>query len=199
MRKGFTIIEVSIAGLLIVALGVGLVTLQHFMTQGQLTAISSFLSVDQSNYAVSTIIREIRTARKGDNGTFPLELADSQEIIFYSDIDSDGKTERVRYYVDGTRLMKSVIKPTGNPLSYPENQAKTKVITEYLRNGSLPTFYYYNQDWPQDTTNNPLPTPANLNQVRLVQVFLKINSRENEPNKDYVLESFATIRMLKSN
>ena len=35
----------------------------------------------------------------GDNGAYIIEKAEDYEIIFYSDIDKDGDTERIRYFI----------------------------------------------------------------------------------------------------
>ncbi len=199
MKKGFTIVEVMVGAVLLVALGVGIVGLQYVMSKGQVTSMDQFLIVNESNFAVGSFAREIRTARSGDNGTYLMELADNQEIIFYSDIDVDGQSERVRYYLSGTDLVKSVIEPMGTPASYPPENAKTKTIAQNVRNGDEPVFYYYNSDWPGDTINNPLPTPADLSEIRVVQIFLRLNTRDGEPEKDYILNTFSQIRTRKDN
>jgi len=43
--------------------------------------------------------KELREARMGDDGSYIIEKAEDYEIVFYSDIDKDGDTEKVRYFV----------------------------------------------------------------------------------------------------
>ena len=182
-----------------VTLGVGITGLQYLMSKSQDQTISSYIAVDESHYAVSTLTRELRTARPGDNGAYIFELASDNELIFYSDIDKDGQSEKIRYLLEGHELKKFTTEPTDIPTSYPPENTTQKIITSNVRNGAYPVFYYFNSDWPEDLDNNPLPTPANLAQIRMVRIFLRINPRDNEPEKDYELESFTQIRTLKDN
>ncbi len=197
--SAFTLIEVVVSGSILVTFGLAILGLQYVIGKTQITALGSFISVSEGNAAVSGLVRELRTGRPGDNGAYPLEFAGENEIIFFSDVDFDGQTERVRYFLEGTNLTKTVFEPVGFPVTYPETQSKTKIVSEYVRNAGVPIFYYYNSNWPQDTQNNPLPPPVELLEVKMVRVLLIINPYTNQPRKDYVLESFANIRMLKVN
>lgn len=198
-NQGFTLIEVLVAAAIIGILSIGIVSLQSILGQNQLVVWRNYLNVEETNRAVSTMVREIRNARPGDNGAYALELANDQELVFYSDIDLDNQTEKVRYTLNGTEFTKGVIEPVGTPATYPEDQEKTNVLTENVRNGSDPIFYYYNGDWPEDTTNNPLDTPTRLSDTKLMKVYLELNTDEDEPDKDYILESYTQIRTVKEN
>ena len=198
-EQGFTIIEVLIAGFMIVVLGMGLLGLQFIIGESQLSSIDSFMEVNESTAAVSTLAREIRTAQKGDNGSFQFIYASAHDISFFSDIDVDGRIEQIRYYVEGTSLKKDVIDPQGSPVTYPPEQKVTTTITENIRNNSSPMFSYFNEDWPNDTSNNPLPTPADLDSIKMVHIYIRINPDPNDPDNDYVLESQAQVRTLKQN
>lgn len=202
MRKknqGFTLIEVAVSGFLAVALLVGLAGIQYIIGQNQLTTLNVSISVDEANATISTLAREIRAARQGDNGAYPIETADDYEIAFYSDIDFDGETEKVHYFIAGNTLTKETIEPTGVPVTYPPENAIVKIISENVRNLGSPMFYYYNGDWPQDTVNNPLITPADLSDIRLVRTTIRSNTRPSDPNTDYLVDTFTQIRMLKDN
>lgn len=196
-KSGFTIVELLVASFLMVAIGAGLVGLQYILGDTQNRAFTSFNSVSLSNYAVSSIVRELRTAQPGDNGAYPISLAADNEIIFFSDYDFDGDVERVHYYLDNGELMRGIVEPTGFPVSYPLAQEKIKPITGDIKN-TTPIFLYFNGNWPSDTTNNPLPTPADLSETKYIRVNLVINP-SNDPAQDYDLDSFVTIRMLKQN
>ena len=58
-------------------------------------------AIEEARIGVKTMIREIREARLGDDGSYPIEMANDKEFIFYGDIDKDGATERVRYFIGG--------------------------------------------------------------------------------------------------
>jgi putative endonuclease len=196
---GFTLIEILVAIVVASIIGAGILGLQYILGQNQLVVWRNYLSVDEANTSVTTLVREIRTARVSENGAYLLERAEDQQIIFYSDIDFDGETEKVRYFLNGTQFIKEVIEPTGEPSTYPEANKKVKVLTDNVRNGETPIFYYYNGDWPEDSANNPLTTPANTSDTKLIRVFLRLNTKDAEPEKDYVLESYTQIRMSKEN
>lgn len=198
LKKGFTLIEILIAMALTSILGLGVLSLQVILAQNRLVVWRNYISIEEANSNVSMLVREIRNLRPADNAAYPLERAWDQEIIFYSDIDFDGHSEKVRYSLSGTQLTKGVIEPTGYPATYPSANEKAKVVTQNIRNGANPIFYYYNGDWPQDQVNNPLPTPSRLSDTKLMKVYLELNT-ENEPSKNFVLESYVQLRMLKQN
>lgn len=189
--SGFTIVEVSIAGLLIVVLGFGILGLQKIMGDSQLFAFRSYTTVEDANYSVSQMAREMRSMRSGQNGAYAFVHGSDNDVSFYSDIDFDGTSELIRYYLDGTTLYKSTIEPSGFPITYPAGNAIVRPIAENIGNGADPIFLYFNEDWPEDTENNPLPTPASLADVRLIRIFLNIDN--------YSLSTNVSIRMLKEN
>ncbi len=57
------------------------------------------IALGEARKGIEIMVKEIREARQGENGAFPIEKAGDKEFIFYSDIDNDGKTERVRYFL----------------------------------------------------------------------------------------------------
>lgn len=156
-------------------------------------------AIRQAQIGIETMVKEIREARYADNGAYPLELANDQEFIFYSDIDQDNATERVRYFLFNTNFIKGIINPSETePINYngPEILA---TLSENVRNDVGPIFYYYNGDWPADTLNNPLPAPARLIETKLMRVYLKVNILPSRPPDDFELESSVQIRNLKTN
>jgi prepilin-type N-terminal cleavage/methylation domain-containing protein len=198
-KKGFTLIEILMAMVMMGVLGSGLLGLQSIISQNQIQVWRDYVNVDEANTSITALARELRTSRPGDNGAYPLEAALDQEIIFYSDIDFDGEAEKVRYFLAGSDFSKGIIEPVGQPATYPSDSEKVKVLSENVRNGETPIFYYYNGDWPIDQENNPLEVPARLSETKLMRIYLRLNNKEGEPEKDYILETYVQIRMLKEN
>lgn len=196
-QSGFTVIEVLVASALLVILGAGFLGLQYIFSRSQTQAWQSYINIEEANRAAMTFAREIRNANESTIGSYPLVEAEDQHIIFYSDIDYDGTVERVRYTLSGSQLIKGIIKPTGEPAVYDINTETESIITEYARNGSDPLFYYYNSEWPQDTTNNPLPTGERISGTRIVKLDIIINSNEDDPSSNYIIETETLIRMLQ--
>ncbi len=149
-------------------------------------------AIFEARQGIKTMVKEIREARSGDDGSYIIEKADDYEFIFFSDIDDDGKAERVRYFLDGPNLKKGVIKPTGWPISYPSENEEISIIASYVRN-QPPIFHYY------DGNGNELPPPARLKDTKMMNVYLVINVDPNRPPQDFVLESYVQLRNLKTN
>lgn len=156
-------------------------------------------AINEARKGIETMVREIREAQYGEDGSYPLEEAGNSQFIFYSDVDKDASVERVRYFLDGTDFKKGVVEPSGDPPQYILEDEVVKILSIYVRNESTPIFAYYNGDWPLDIINNPLPTLTRLTDTKLMHVYLKINADPNRPPDNFELESDVQIRNLKTN
>ena len=106
----------------------------YYFGQEQSDAIRS------AQKGVEIMVKEIREARHADNGAYPLGLSNDQEFIFYSDIDQDNYTEKVRYFLDGENFKKGIINPSETePINY-DGEEMVTILSEYVRNGAEPIF-----------------------------------------------------------
>ena len=96
-KSGFTLIELIVTIAITGIFSLGLIGLQRIMNNAALTSFGSYLDVDEANRGISIMVREIRNIRPADNAAYPLERAQDQEMIFYSDVDYDGDTDPVTY------------------------------------------------------------------------------------------------------
>jgi len=181
----FTLIMGVVVGFIIMAYQVHGYTWQQSM------------AIDEARKGIETMVKEIREAKSGADGSYPIEKAEDFQFIFYSDIDQDLAVERVRYFLQGTDFKKGVIDPTGWPIEYDSENEEIFILSKYVRNEATPVFTYYNKDWPGDIINNPLPTPARLKETKLMEVYLRVNVDPNRPPQNFDLESFVQIRNLK--
>jgi prepilin-type N-terminal cleavage/methylation domain-containing protein len=195
--QGFTLIEVLVASVVTVILGGAILSLIFITTQTRLSSYRNVLNVDLANQDIDQMARELRNIRPGDNAAYPIVRAKDQEIIFYSDVDYDGSAEKVRYTLTSTQLVRGITKATGYPAQYLQTNEKVKILSDFIRNGSTPVFYYYNGDWPNDTTNNPLIDPVRLSDSKLIKVYIIINSEDDTDN--FSLETYIQLRTLKQN
>ncbi len=100
--KSFTLIETLVAiAIFAIALGAvfGLISMLY-RTHGYTWEQSQ--AIEEARRGVEIMVKEIRKARSGEDGSYPLVLAGDKEFIFFSDIDNNGKTERVRYFLGTT-------------------------------------------------------------------------------------------------
>lgn len=147
---------------------------------------------------VTETVAEIRKARQADNGDYPVESGDDFDLKVYLDIDGDGVTERVHYYHQGTTLYQGITEPVaGLPITYPNADGTTRIIANSIINTATdPVFSYYNGDYPSDTVNNPLPTPVDVADVRMIKVHLMVNLDPFHAPEHVNIESFAELRNL---
>lgn len=149
---------------------------------------------------VNRIVSEIRKVRQADNGDYPIESGDQFDLKVYMDVDGDGTTERVHYYLNNGAIYRGVTEPTATiPITYPNGDQTTEIFANYISNtNAQPVFYYYNRDYPSDIVNNPLATPVSVENVRLIRIHLLVNIDPiNAPNNVNV-ESFAELRNLNN-
>ncbi len=97
--KGFTLVEVLVT-IFAFCLVMGAATaflLMFYRTHS--FEWEQSIAVNEARKGIETMVKEIREARPGDDGSYPIEKADDKEFIFFSDIDNDGDAERVRYFL----------------------------------------------------------------------------------------------------
>lgn len=198
--SGFTLLE-SIVAITIFVIATFIV--MEYIVQGYKSnqfVIELSDAVEYAQKGIETMEKEIREASYADTGDFPIVDANNQSFTFYGDIDSDDNVEKVRYFLTGTNLIKGVTEPTVTPpIEYLAINEATSTISQYVNNGSDPIFYYYNGNYPADTTNNPLTTPSDVNVIKLVRLFLKINLVPARAPDDVILDIFVQMRNLKNN
>ncbi len=152
--------------------------------------------------ATGKIVSQLRSTRQADNGDYPVESADDFDLKVYMDIDKDGVTERVHYFLDQAtdQLKVGVTNPVaGTPVSYPVADDTVSIMANYVVNENTdPVFYYYNQNYPGDAVNNPIATPAAIDQIRLVRVHLYVNINPVHAPDNINIESFADLRNLNA-
>lgn len=199
-QKGFSLIEVifviSIFILALIAITAFILNTYRIYKYN----FEQISTINEARRGIELMVKEIREAQYGDDGSYPLKEAGDFQFIFYSDIDKDEKVERVRYFLSGTDFKKGVVEPSGDPAQYVLADEIVSVISFYVRNSDiLPVFTYYNGDWPGDTVNNPLPTLTRLTDTKLMHVYLIVNIDPNRPPDNFELESDTQIRNLKTN
>jgi len=101
-KRGFTLIESLVT---VVVFTLATTALMGFISLGYKVygyTKEQSIAIDEARKGIETMVKEIRQAGQGDNGSYAIEKADDKEFVFYSDIDGDGKTERVRYFLGTT-------------------------------------------------------------------------------------------------
>jgi len=170
-NSGFTLIElvIGLSILMIIILVVG-IFVQNILNFGNIFK-NSFEAKSEINQLSQSIGREVRALTISNTGSYPLETAASSTFVFYSDLENDGIIERIHYFLDGTTLKKSTIRPSGNPLTYsPTNETITEVVHNVILSTSS-IFSYYDANYTG--LEQPLGFPINASLVRLINLKLK--------------------------
>lgn len=145
-------------------------------------------AVTNARRAINIIKKEIRGANSSDRGDYPLNLIDNDEFIFFSDINSNGVTDKVRYFVNGTNLIKEVTQP--GALNDYSGDSESQIISQFMNNAEEDIFVYFDRNYNETSL---------INEVRLIKVILKINVTPNISPNDYYVETDVTLRNLKDN
>lgn len=197
-KKGLTLVETMVAiTLLLLGTQAAIMIFAKTMQSKAYTMEMGKASFIVSR-SVGDVTKYLRKARQSDAGAHPIVSADDNDIIFYSDYDKDGDTERLHIYLTGGSVFMGVRNPSeGFPVTYESGDEETIELAQHIVNTvNDPMFSYYNKDYPEDTVNNPVTTPADVSEIRLVKIFLKINIDPNNAPENIQQETFVEIRNL---
>ena len=197
-RAGFTLIEVMITVFGFALISLGLFALVSGLLTGANKQADLLADTDMARKLAFNVSNELRRITTSVTGSYGLEQAGSQQIIFYSNIDSDPEPERIRYYLSGDKLYKGVIQPSGSPLNYNGSEVTTLVLKN-VANGTAPLFYYYDGTYT-GVSDNFINQPVGVTQVKYVRISINIYNKAGVANTNmYTVVSGASLRSLKAN
>lgn len=198
--KGLTLIEMMMS-IAIFTMGIAGFTLLFSKTW---KTNSYVLEMGQSSMnasqGVNKIVDYIRRVKQADDGAYPVKSAEDNDLVLFSDYDKDGITERLHFYKSGQNILMGVTNPTVTlPKTYPSGDQQTVTLVSNVVNAvNEPIFHYYNRDYPGDTVNNPLtmPVTSHLADIRMIKIFLQVNTNPNKLPNNIKIQSFAEMRNL---
>lgn len=195
--RGFTIVEVVLAAALFSVLVFVIASLRSNVTALSNLVGQKLQSRQDIDRVMDQMVTEIRSAAPSSQGAHPIEAASTSSFVFYSDIDSDGLFERVRYEVSGSSLLRGITKPAGNPLAYAtSSETVSMIVTGLTQTTSSPVFAYYGADYTG--TEEQLPTTSTLpSAVRLVRVTMYVDIRPREAPRPAYVSQLISIRNLR--
>jgi prepilin-type N-terminal cleavage/methylation domain-containing protein len=196
---GFTLVEVMVAVFVFSVLTGGVAIFSAYYFKNYSFSFEENQSISIAQTGITKMIREIRETRSGDDGSWPIVDAQDNTFTFYSDVTNDGRTDKVRYFLNGTTLQRGVIEPAGVPVGYPPASEKITTVATSIDTSAGPLFRYYNGNWPADQIYNPITSSDRLLQTRYVTVYLRINISPNFASLPFEITSGVTIRSMKTN
>lgn len=198
VKKGMTVVEMLVAIFILTLIMTGFTVLANKTWKANGYVIEQATATAAATRTLNQVIHEIRSIRQGEGGVYPIKQVSDNSLTVYREEDTDGRAERVHYFIEDGKLKKGVTHFTGG--AYAANDETVKVLLNWVTNEDLsqPLFFYYNNDYPVDTTNNPMATP-NPYDVRLIRVHIWINVRPIVAPEYVNLESFVELRNLNEN
>lgn len=197
-NEGFALVEVLIAISIFIAISFLVYLFQGNVFKFNNILQSSLNAQQNARKILSPFAEEIRSATISNVGAYPIGEASPNSIIFYSDIDSDGLKERIRYFKDGTDFKKGIIEPSGNPYEYSEEDEDIVSVVSNVQNGDDPIFEYFDSSHDGYENTDPLVYPIQLTEITLVKAKILIDENINEEPGPIEVSTKAVFRNLKN-
>lgn len=198
-NQGFTLIELGlVTSLTVITMATANLFWQNIQREYQFTS-SQYQLTDEVNQTLRKLATEARQAEVAMDGAYPLAILEDNQFAFYADIDNDGLVERRRYFLENSSLKRGIVNPSGNPPTYNMSQEIVSELINSIDTSKLPLFYYYNGDWPEDTTNNPLSYWERPLETRLIRMIIPLSVNDQGQNYTYESSTTVHIRNLKNN
>jgi type II secretory pathway pseudopilin PulG len=193
-ERGMSLVEVIIAmGIMILfSFVIPEIFLSSFRSQK--IVFDQLEAQRQGRRTLQDFVNEFRASSYSSIGAYPIEVASTTEIVFYSNLDNNGYIEKIRYYRDGRNLIKGVTVPTGTPLAYFPQDEVTSTVVDIINNTSS-IFYYYDKNISSSST--PLSYPIDITSIRFVKMSLRIDKNPTTSPIALMVEGSASIRNLK--
>lgn len=199
-QRGFSLPEMVVTAAIVVV--VGLVAARF---QGDVFYLNGVLQDDISAHedtrrVLKQFSAELRSASPGSDGSYPIISAATNTITFFSDTDNNGIREKITYFASSSALKKSVVVPTGNPLTYSTTSLGT--VTTLISNLSATTsalFSYYAKSYDGTASSTALSIPIDIPSVRLVRISLIIDRSAARSPAPLLMTTSVMIRNLKDN
>ena len=193
-----TLVELLIAMAVFVAVIVAVFAFEINLQTNQQVVSGSLQTAQNAELILRNMLTELRSMALGANGVYPLVNASTSTVTFFSSPISTSTIEEITYTLKGTNMYRSVIMPSGSPVTYnPANQSTTTIVTGIYNATSTPVFQYYDQNYTG--TSSPLTQPVNVSAVRLIKISLTLDASPNIAPLPRTYTTQATLRNLKTN
>jgi prepilin-type N-terminal cleavage/methylation domain-containing protein len=198
-NRGVTIIELVVVLFILSLVAGGVLAFQRNVFSTNRILQSSLRSETQVRLVFRSFSGEVRSALPGWNGAAIIDTAGTSTIIFYTTLDQDKYTERVRYQLKGTTLEKGVTKFDLVTGAYDLPESTTTLVTGINAAPFGRIFSYYDKTYDGTSSYPALPDPVDIARVRLVRFDLPIAPVGTSASSTKVNSIQVTFRNLKDN
>jgi type II secretory pathway pseudopilin PulG len=193
MKNAFTLVEtiVLIAVITLVSITLGMLLVYFYKTNAY--TLEQSVAVAQSRKGVEDSMLYLREATFGSDGSYPISTATTTYITFYANMNNDATVERITYRRIGNIFYRTVVTPTGNPLSYTNGAiATTTVATSITNTNAVPIFRYF------DSASVELTYPIAISRISSIRTTVVIDVNVNRAPVALTLSAGATLRNLQN-
>jgi len=189
-KLAFTIIEIMVA---ISISAILILIVNRFIVQSYKAITFNTeqeQAIEEARDALDLMVKEIRGTNLSEQGAYSLSNIQEQDFTYYGDIDGDKETEKIRYFLDfdNSELKRVIVEP-GLSRDY-SGAGATSTIANYVNNQNDPLFIYYDSNYSETGL---------INEVRLINLQLKINITPERAPRDYWARTDVYLRNLRSN
>lgn len=192
MKRGFSLIETIVVVAILAVVGVGLLSMIAYFYRSNAFVLEQTSALDSAHRGIDDAFGVLREASYGEDGSYPIALAATSSMTFYSDVDSDSPVERVRLYLSNGTFYQGVTNAAGSPPSYTGQTESVYTIATWVSNAtSTPIFRYYNTDGTELTGS------IVLSDVASVRLRLDVDLNPLRAPNILTMEQSATLRNLR--
>lgn len=195
--RGITLAELVISVAILSVLAYTISIFQRDIFSLNFSAQNSLSAQLDARHVLKQMIAELREASPSSLGGYPIALASTSALTFYTDTNNDGIKERIRYFMSGTTLRRGQLTPTGSPLVYVEANEKLTSVISNVANATTSIFTYYPSTFVG--TTSPLTQPVTIANIRMIKITVVIEKDPNKSPVPLIVTTAVALRNLKDN
>jgi hypothetical protein len=196
--RGITLVELLIAVSICTLIGIVVVNMQIDIFRLNRKLTGSLTTVERAQRLLRPMTAEIRSASISALGAFPIATALPYDLAFYSDTDSDGTKEYIRYHLVDTTLYKTVVyQSQGIPAIYDISAVEPVVFIEGIENVAqqAPMFRYFSNQYVDGGVDEIVDADTVTSGIRMVRIMMMLATGDDTPV--FTISSDVAIRNLK--
>jgi prepilin-type N-terminal cleavage/methylation domain-containing protein len=195
-QKGFTLVEILMVVVIVGMIGPVMLGFLYGSFQLNSRINGQILNQQHARYLLSHLKGELREVQQGAGNQYPIEVCNALDIEYYADLDQDNAIEKVRYYVDGFDLKRTLTNPTEDGDYLLSGSEEKLIMGNVLNDAEHPLFTYYNSSF----TGSEAPLSyGNCIEARLVEINVRIDTEIELDPGAFEVRSYVAFRNLKGN
>ena len=194
-----TLAELMVAVAIGAVVIIGITTFERDILFNNVTVNGTYSTLQSAEIIMRTMAQELRSISPGNDGSYPIVTAGTSTITFFTNQNTSGVKQRIRYFLAKTTLMKGILTPTGSPLTYNSANEIVTPVAFNVRNVTATSSIFSYYDGTYVGTSSPLVQPVAVAAVRLIRVTLTLDLDPNRAPAPETFTTAATLRNVKDN